>query len=281
VLVDNGARAHPSVDMAMAAGARVLANRNRGGLAGAYNLALEHLAPLSVTHVVFLDEDSDSSVLEGFLNDPLTGSKMDDAEFAAVAPIFRDRATGMRAAPIVLSRWRFRVLPRESRGLQRVDLLINSMSVWRIEAVERIGRFNEGLGVDQIDVDYCLRARSLGLKLAMNFSHEFAHSLGQRIAYRFLGRTMQASGYDSTQRRYLFARNIVWLAKQNTWHVPSFGLLCLARLLHESLGILAVETNKASRLRSLIAGAWNGLWSRNLVFPPPAARRSVPTKSNV
>jgi GT2 family glycosyltransferase len=43
--------------------------------------------------------------------------------------------------------------------MREVAFVINSMAIWRFEALAQIGRFNELLAIDHIDTDYCLRAR--------------------------------------------------------------------------------------------------------------------------
>jgi hypothetical protein len=69
VVVDNSCPPHAALpDWAAAAGALWLGAGNVGGLAGAYNKALALLqTDAAVRHVVFVDEDSDTSVLRSFL----------------------------------------------------------------------------------------------------------------------------------------------------------------------------------------------------------------------
>ncbi len=257
VLVDNAPGGHP-----MAAGwcseprVALVVNENRGGLAGAYNAArrwLEQNSP-GTSHIAFIDDDSDASVLSAFLSDPVVADALASGETAAVAPAHRDRATGLRARHLLLSRFRWHQLPREVRGLQRVSFVINSMSVWRVDALARIGPHNEWLGVDHVDTEYCIRAQQLGLKVYMHGDHEFAQSIGQRRAYRLLGREMQSGGH-SAQRRHSIGRTTTWLAFAYLLTYPTFAALCASRLIYESAGILMVEDEKLPKLSALLAGS--------------------------
>lgn len=264
VLVDNTPDGHP---MATAwreeARVCVVANGNRGGLAGAYNAArrwLEQNSPRT-SHVTFIDDDSDATVLGAFLADPGVAEALARADTAAVAPAHRDRATGMRARHLLLSRFGWRQLPREVAGLQRVSFVINSMSVWRMAALQRIGAHNEWLGVDHVDTDYCIRADRVGLQVYLHGDHEFAQSIGQRRAYRFLGHELQSGGH-STQRRHSIGRANAWLACTYLSSKPAFALLRASMLFYEALGILMAEDAKVSKLSALGLGACSGIARR-------------------
>lgn len=267
VVVDNAEQGHPGLSTIIAAhGATLLRGGNRGALAGAYNLALDHLRRQQagqIEQVVFLDEDSDPTVLGRFLADPATVERLRDPATAAVAPAYRDRATGLRGKYIELQRLRLRYLSREFTDLQPVAFVINSMSVWRMAAIDRIGRFNEGLAIDHVDTEYCLRARRCGLQTWVHGGFEFEHSIGQRRRFRFLGREMQAGGHGPA-RRYLIGRNTAALARSWAWREPAFAFLCLSRLAYEVVGIVAAEDEAGAKLRALLRGALVGLFGPRL-----------------
>ncbi len=264
LLVDNHEAGHAQLaPLAAMLGVGHLHAGNRGGLAGAYNRALVWLQSdwPQARQVVFLDDDSDPSSLTALLADPATVRALASEATAAVAPAYRDRATGLRGRYLSLGRWWLRFSAREFTGLQPVAFVINSMSVWRVAALQRIGRFNEGLAIDHVDTEYCLRARALGLAVHVNGSHEFAHAIGQRRKYRILGRELQAGGH-SPARRWMIARNTVWLARDWCWREPAFAALCLARLVYEAVGVSMVEPHKATKLWALLRGAASGLVAR-------------------
>jgi rhamnosyltransferase len=266
LVVDNHPGGHPALAAFRGDGAvQVLRNANQGGLAGAYNRAREALRPhaAGIHQWVFVDEDSEVEVLDRFLADPEVQAKLADATVAAVAPAYCDRATGLRGKHMLLSRWRWHGLPRQFEGMRPVSFLINSMSVWRREALDRVGPFDEGLRIDHVDTDYCLRARRAGLSLWLHGSHEFRHAIGARRRFRLLGVEMQAGGHPPA-RRYLIGRNTAWLARRSLWHEPSFTALCVARLAYEAVGILMAEADRGPKLRALLRGAATGLWSRKL-----------------
>ncbi len=264
VVVDNGQEIHAGLQtLCSTLGAHYLHNANAGGLAGAYNLALRHLGtlPQPPRTVLFLDEDSDIGPLPAFLADPDTRHTLAMPGTAAISPAYRDRATGLRGRYMWLRRFRLGFNPREFEGVREVAFVINSMSVWRAEALQRIGPFNEGLAIDHVDTEYCLRARACGLKVHVHGSHEFPHAIGERRRYRFLGMDVQSGGHGPA-RRYLIGRNTMWLARQWLWREPAFAALCLMRLSYEAIGIAMVEDQAGAKLRALLRGVASGLAAR-------------------
>jgi rhamnosyltransferase len=215
-----------------------------------------------VNQVVFLDQDSDPARLAAFLANTRTQQVLSDATTAAVSPAYRDRATGMRGRYIDLKRLRLSFYSREFTDCRRVAFVINSMSVWRMPALQAIGPFNEVLAVDHVDTEYCLRARRLGLACYVNGAFEFAHSIGHRKKFRVLGMEVQAGGHPP-QRRYMIARNTVLLARAWLWREPAFTALCLARLCYEAAGIVMAEDRIGPKLAALVRGAFSGLVSRS------------------
>lgn len=271
VVVDNSAAGHPCMER-LPDDARLhrLHHRNVGGLAGAYNAALRILSASdpALTHVVFVDEDSDVAVLQQFLADPEVRRVLDDSATGAASPAHRDRRTGLRARHMRLTRWRISYLPRDFAGIERVTFLINSMAVWRLDALRRLGPFDEFLAVDHVDTDMCLRAQAAGLTQYLCGRFEFQHTIGDRTSYRFLGATLQSGGH-SPGRRFMIGRNTACLARRYAFRMPAFSLLCLLRIGYEALGILMVEADRAAKLRSLMSGAWGGVRTRPGMIPRP------------
>ncbi|MGA0611197.1 hypothetical protein [Caldimonas sp. KR1-144] len=263
IVVDNSPQGHPALLGAELGGIRLIRNANAGLLAGAYNRAIESLERdwPAATHVTFLDEDSDVHALHVFLRHPPVATLLEDLSTAAVAPIYRDRATGLRGKHMVLGRFWFRWLPREVSGVHRVSFLINSMAVWRLSALKRIGEFDESLGVDHIDTDYCLRSRRCQLRLYVCGDVEFEHSIGQRRSYRVLGVQLQSGGH-SPARRFAIARNTMALARAHVRSLPAFSVLCGVRMIYEAMGILLAEDHRREKLTALGRGLLAGLKPR-------------------
>ena len=264
VVVDNNETAVDGLAHSLRSEAvTVLHHANRGGLAGAYNRALDELRSRCATMpscVVFVDQDSDASSLSAFLADPGVAALLGRPDVAVVSPAYCDRATGLRGRYIELTRWHAHHLPRRFAGARPVAFVINSMSVWRSDALQRIGPFNEMLAIDHVDTEYCLRARQLQLSVWVHGDHEFAHAIGQRRRYRLLGRELQAGGH-APRRRQLIGRNTTLLARTWCLREPAFAGLCLMRLAYEAVGIVMAEDRKLAKLSALVMGIGQGLFA--------------------
>lgn len=266
VLVDNNETPQPGLAHHLRPFAvELLSNGNRGGLAGAYNEALRRLRQgpdPTPAHVVFVDQDSDTAALAAFVTDPSVEALLAREDVACAAPVYRDRATGLRGRYIELARWRVHHLPREFEGPRPVAFVINSMSVWRTAALARLGDFDETLGIDHVDTEHCLRARAIDLQVWVHGSHSFAHAIGARRPYRLFGRELQAGGHGPSRRR-LIGRNTVLLARRWAFREPAFAWLCLMRLVYEAVGIVMAEDRRAAKLAALFGGIARGLFMRD------------------
>lgn len=257
IVVDNT----PNTPAPRISGAIGIANGNIGGLAGAYNAAL-HVLPDDIGLVVFVDQDSEASVLPSFLADTRVKKLLQSEDIAAVAPIYCDRRTGMRGSPIRLeSRWRVSRLARDFTGLSQTTTFINSMTVWRRAALEQLGPFDTRLGVDHIDTDMALRAADQNLEVWISGDHVFAHSIGEQREWRFLGRRFQTTRHSPDRRRQ-FARNLTILARRWAIRFPAFSAMSVAILGYQAAGIVAVEDRKMAKLGALGKGALIGLFAR-------------------
>lgn len=263
IIVDNCVDHHPALLEPLGSRVVLLRNNNVGGLAGAYNCAIDWIerCEKSVSHILFVDDDTDLDALRMFLASSATIVAANQSDVAAVAPIYRDRRTGLRGSHIQLERFFLRFLPREQSVPIDVTFVINSMSLWKREVVSRLGRHSTSLAVDHIDTEYAMRAKRAGYRIVLNASIEFLHEIGQRRTYRLLGRVLQAGGH-SPRRRYLIGRNTMAVARTYGVAYPAFFVLCLQRLAYEAVGILVAEDRKSAKLVSLLAGSISGIFVR-------------------
>ena len=107
IVVDNSPGGHPALSvMNQHERMTIIVNNNAGGLAGAYNAAIDHIncALSHATHVLFVDDDTDTQTVAAFLASDDTRSAALRADVAAIAPAYIDRETGLRGAHICLKR---------------------------------------------------------------------------------------------------------------------------------------------------------------------------------
>jgi rhamnosyltransferase len=149
------------------------------GLAAALNRGIAWAHERGFSHVLLLDQDSEPAqrmvgILMRVLADVPAGRKV-----AAVGPRFHD-AREDRYAPFVrigfpLNR---KIHSIGSNGLVDTDFLISSGSLIPLAVVDDIGTMDEGLFIDNVDLEWSFRARSKGYALVGVGMATMHHRLG-------------------------------------------------------------------------------------------------------
>ena len=182
IVFDNGSqRVDVAGQLAGSERTRVLASPRNIGLAAALNRACDHALAAGFKHVLLMDQDS--VLAEGMVS--TLGAALVDlqrsGQVAAVGPQFRDARSGS-LAPFVRFGFPLNHKLRGGPG-QRVscDFLITSGSLVPSAALRQIGPMDEGLFIDNIDMDWCFRAKRAGWSLHGICDAQMAHSIGEAL----------------------------------------------------------------------------------------------------
>jgi rhamnosyltransferase len=237
---------------------KILDNHNLNGLAGAYNLALSNLEDVDPQFVLFLDDDTDSSSLFNLFDDNFY-SVFENQLVAATAPIYIDSNTLTRGSHMLLSTFTFKRIPRNYIGISQVSFMINSCSVWRYDALKEIGKYDEVMKIDHIDTDYCLRATEMGYGLILNSNYSFKHTIGNRISYRFLFKSLR-SGNHSPERRKMIMFNSILILRKHVKRFPVLIYIIFERIFYELLGVIYAEDQKMNKIKMSLKGLFQGFF---------------------
>ena len=164
-----------------APGISLLASPHNVGLGSALNRSYEQAQSLGFDYVLLMDQDS---VLEPGMVDVLGTALVELAgneRIAAVGPQFRDARSGM-LAPFVRFGFPFNHKLRGGPG-QRIscDFLITSGSLVPMSALRDIGAMDESLFIDNLDMDWCFRAKRSGHALYGICDAQMSHSIGEEL----------------------------------------------------------------------------------------------------
>ena len=116
--------------------------------------------------------------------------------------------------------------------------------------------------MDQVDYDFCLRARAMGYAVIKLEEIGFEHSLGHREVLRFLGMSVVLESHDSFRVYYDF-RNSTVLALEYLAKDPLYSVAVLIALTRKMLKIVLFEQDKKNKLARMCSGLKDGL-SRDL-----------------
>ncbi len=119
-------------------------------------------------------------------------------------------------------------------------------------AWEAIGGFDEGLFIDSVDHEFCLRLHRSGHAVMRCREARLLHRLGETTRHDFIV-TAYASNH-SPLRRYYITRNVFEVTRRFREDYPEFRRREMRRMRRELGKIVAYEDHKAAKLLM----AWRG-----------------------
>ncbi len=183
VIVDNGA-AEDTFDgfCVRVENAKVVILKQPGniGLAAAFNRGIVWARERGFSHVLLLDQDSEPA--QGMVDTLMQAfsSSFAGQRIAAVGPRFHD-AREDRYAPFVRIGFPIncKIYDSGKEGLVVSDFLISSGSLISLAALADIGPMDEGLFIDNVDLEWSFRALAKGYALIGACTTTMHHRLGQ------------------------------------------------------------------------------------------------------
>lgn len=259
VLVDNGSGAACLAWLRglCDTGVHLLALDENLGVAAAHNRGIAWARERGATHVLQLDQDSvpDADMVAQLLKAEAR-LKAAGKRIAALGPRFFDPKLG--ATPSFFRRVGFRLRPQLCAGadeLVEADYLITSGSLIPISAIDAVGRLDEGLFIDYVDIEWGLRAKAKGLTCYGVCAAYMTHDLGDSAMV--LAGKRRITLRSPLRHFYLF-RNALLLYRRDYidwhWKVNDFLRLLLR------LGVFSLCAQpRGQHLRFMALGLWHGL----------------------
>ena len=137
--------------------------------------------------------------------------------------------------------------------------VIQSGTIWNVEAMTAIGGFNEAFGMDAVDAHACLRLREQGLVVAALPDLEIDHRLGSaRSVDVGRDRPVFVTGH-SPERRATMIRNRLALFPDEFRQSPRHALRTLRRVFVNQTAGLMLEGDTWAKVR----GSMRGLTKRS------------------
>lgn len=141
----------------------------------------------------------------------------------------------------------------EAPQFRRLRTAITSGSLLRLGAVDEVGGFDEGLFIDSVDHELCLRLRAHDWTVLEVRAHVLAHSIGAATRHRVLGRGYVAT-HHTPSRRYYMTRNQLEVARRYLLKDPVWALKAVAQLVSMALAIVIFEKDAVAKLRAMCKG---------------------------
>ena len=201
LVVDNGSSgALTSRLLAYGSSVELLELGENKGIAYAQNHGISWAMQRGVGDLIFFDQDSiPAPDMVEILHAQLHTLQASGKRIACIGPRFIDSRSATSIRPSITSA----ILP--------VDTLISSGSMTSVEVIKAVGRMTDELFIDYVDLDWCLRAKSMGYMSYQSQQAVMYHSLGDEPIPNF-GKHWPSR---SPLRHYYMCRNAIWMYKNS------------------------------------------------------------------
>lgn len=242
----------------------VIKNAKNMGLARAQNQAIKYVIK-NTPSKYFIIFDQDSVIKSDFvinLKNCYESLILNHIKVAAVGPIFFD-SISMEQYPV--TRYVGPFIKRLSNKDKSIPIdatfIIASGCMISCEVISIIGMMKEEFFIDYIDVEWCLRAKSLGFSVFVEPKAEMVHSIGDKRLSIF-GRSVSV---HSPIRRYYLIRNSIFMLKLP--YIPlGYKLREVAfNILRIGISIF-LANDKANTIKFIYKGIFDGMFGRFETF---------------
>lgn len=261
IIVDNGSTIDVRGFLAgrNAQGIQCLPLGSNHGVAAAQNVGIAWAREQGASFVILFDQDSiPEPDMVALLHRTYQRKTDEGFRVAAVGPRYVDDRNPARASFSRMSGMRMLVedCTAKKEGVL-VDFVISSGALISLKALSHVGCMNEALFIDQIDIEWGLRAKSLGYQSFGAHDAVMTHSLGE-APLRILGRKLLN---HSPLRHYYIVRNAIWLISRS--YTPLGWQLYFARMIFVRYLLYPLwVAPRLVYLTMMTKGLWHGLWGR-------------------
>lgn len=138
-------------------------------------------------------------------------------------------------------------------GWRSVRSTITSGSLVRVGLFEQVGHFDDGLFIDSVDHEFCLRMRKHGWLVIEGQQQILEHSIGEATEHSLAGRRIVCT-HHSPLRRYYMTRNQLEVCGRNLLVDPIWATKGLLQFTAGSIAALLYEQDKLAKLRAMLTG---------------------------
>lgn len=229
----------------------ILRNANRGGIAGALNMAIDHARANAFTHLTFFDHDSD--VPAGMV--PRLTERLEQGLGTLIGPIYTNSSTNRPGRFVIdidgkpKSQW-----IGESRGVIPAFFLITSGTVVALARLPESVRYDESMLVDMVDVEFCLRVRQAGGRILLDTDSTMAHGMGNRE----VGASRFAPPNYSERRYRMIVGNRILIWRRWGRAYPRYVLLDIIVMFADLIRNTLLLKNRLVYLRAVGRGLRDG-----------------------
>lgn len=141
-------------------------------------------------------------------------------------------------------------------SLKNVDYCITSGCLNRVSAILKVGKFEESLFIDGVDLDISLRLRNSGYSIKKLNYVGLVHELGEKKNNGCKYRVLKTSNHVPW-RNYYARRNLIYVARKYYIGIEKYKRILIQVIF--GIGAVLFEDKKLERLRYNLKGIIEGL----------------------
>lgn len=260
IVVDNGSAGLDEKELVdVCPNALVVRLPENRGIGAAQNEGIAMARSTGAAYILFLDQDSApesgmvSELLAAFTKEASRGTRV-----GCVGP--RVRLTGSKALSVFRRvGWiGLQTMPcTDADTVVECDFLISSGTLVPLAVLDDVGGLEEGLFIDQVDTEWCLRARSKGYRIFGACGAVLEHKIGETEKRMWLGRWRRLPRHRPFRYYYIF-RNTILLSRRG--YVPTKYALFFLKWLVALLLMYGIFTrDRHGELGMMLRGVADGI----------------------
>lgn len=255
VIVDNSEKSINREDLISSDSIKLISLKKNMGIAHAQNIGISCANDIKAKYVSFFDQDS--SVNKLFISELI--SEIDKKKYHIVAPRAMDNDSKEYLDALKINKFGIpsKVCLNKDNEI-KADIVISSGTTLLLSVIEKVGLFDEGLFIDHVDTEWCLRCRKNGFDIHVISSVQMLHSIGS--ARSKLGPlTIQIHNSD---RCYYQIRNSFLLLRKDS--IPKlFAINEIIKTLINRFLLLLLIKNKTRYLKSYFFAIIDGVFNKD------------------
>lgn len=228
------------------------------GLAAAQNIALEYGLKKKFDFYLFLDDDS---ILQKGSVANLQEYLKENPKIGLVGSDIKHQGSKrIQKYPIISSNgWIYRkCINNNETSLTDVSSIIASGSLLRLNCLKSTGLMRAAYFIDYVDIEFCLRIRSLGWKIAVIKNSIIYHKLGEEKEINLsLGKIYPTN--HSPLRRYYMTRNRIWTWKLYAFTFPKWFIYDFINFCFDIVRFSIFDQEKLSKWKMFSKGIIDGI----------------------
>ena len=232
---------------------KIVSLNHNTGIAHAQNMGIKAAIADGADIIVLLDQDS--TVAPGFLHTLI--SSLSVGHPGIVSPLCVDDINNVQLAAVRINKFGMSsaVYCESNTEPYLVDVVISSGIAVTREVFQIVGFFDEGLFIDFVDTEWCLRCRSKGVSIRVVPAVTMRHRIGMKSILLFGRFTVLVHSAD---RCYYQLRNCFHLFRKS--HIPLlFALKEMFSVFFSRMLLLFILDRRADYFKAYLMAVKDGL----------------------